>query len=73
MDRLDYTAHNAQTIDRWVEDGWEWGVPITHAAYEKAKAGDWSIVLTPTKPVPKDWFPPCFWAKLAEKEINGRG
>ena len=53
---MDYTEINAQTIDRWVRDGWEWGVPITHQAYLDALAGNWDVVLTPTKPVPKAWF-----------------
>ena len=53
---MDYQEINAKTIDRWIEEGWEWGKPITHEAYEKAKAGDWDILLTPTKPVPHEWF-----------------
>ena len=53
---MDYSEINAQTIDRWIQDGWEWGVPITHQAYLDALAGNWDVVLTPTKPVPKAWF-----------------
>ena len=52
-----YQDINAKTIDRWVENGWEWGTPITHEQYLAAKKGNWSIVLTPTKPVPQNWFP----------------
>ena len=52
-----YQDINAETIDRWVENGWQWGQPITHEQFLAAKTGDWSIVLTPTKPVPQDWFP----------------
>ena len=55
---MNYTDLNAATIDRWVEAGWEWGVPISHEDYLKAVSGDWSMLLTPTKPVPKAWFPP---------------
>lgn len=51
-----YTEINARFIDRWVDEGWEWGQPIRHEAYEKAKNNDWFVLLTPTKPVPKDWF-----------------
>ena len=51
-----YTEINSKTIDKWVEDGWEWGQPITHEIFEKAKNNDWSVVLTPNKPVPKEWF-----------------
>ena len=53
---MDYSEINAQTIDRWIQDGWEWGVPITHQVYLDALAGNWDVVLTPTKPVPKAWF-----------------
>ncbi len=52
----DYTKINAATFDKWVAEGWEWGVPISHEVYEKAKAGEWFVLLTPTKPVPKEWF-----------------
>jgi len=51
-----YTDINSLTIDRWVDEGWEWGKPIDHETYVKAQRGDWSVLLTPTKPVPKDWF-----------------
>ena len=53
---MDYSEINSQTIDRWIQDCWEWGVPITHQAYLDALAGNWDVVLTPTKPVPKAWF-----------------
>ena len=53
---MDYTDINASMIDRWVDEGWEWGRPISHEEYEKAKDGEWDIYLTPTKPVPHDWF-----------------
>ncbi|MGD9887198.1 MAG: class I SAM-dependent methyltransferase, partial [Bacilli bacterium] len=52
-----YTDFNAFTIDKWVEEGWEWGIPITHDQFEKAKQGIWDVLLTPTKPMPKNWFP----------------
>ena len=51
-----YQDINARTIDRWVEEGWEWGVPIDHETFVRAQAGDWDVFLTPTKPVPHDWF-----------------
>ncbi|HQH62138.1 MAG TPA: class I SAM-dependent methyltransferase [Clostridiales bacterium] len=54
---MDYTDLNAQTVDRWVENGWEWGVPVTHEQYLAARGGEWSMLLTPLKPVPKAWYP----------------
>jgi len=51
-----YTEVNSQVIDGWVKEGWEWGQPISHEVFEKAKNNEWQVVLTPTKPVPKEWF-----------------
>ncbi len=51
-----YTEVNSNFIDKWIEEGWEWGQPISHEIYEKAKNNDWFVLLTPTKPVPKEWF-----------------
>ncbi len=53
---MEYQEINAKTIDRWVEEGWEWGRPISHEVYQRAKNGDWSVLLTPIKPVPSAWF-----------------
>lgn len=52
----DYIEMNSNTVDKWVEEGWEWGQPISHEIFEKAKNNDWFVVLTPTKPVPREWF-----------------
>lgn len=59
-----YTEINSEVFDRWVEEGWEWGQPISHETFEKAKNGDWSVVLTPTKQVPKEWFGQINGAKI---------
>ena len=53
---MTYQEINARTIDRWVEEGWEWGVPVSHETFINAKNGVWDVVLTPTVPVPHDWF-----------------
>ncbi|MDD4797038.1 MAG: methyltransferase domain-containing protein [Eubacteriales bacterium] len=63
---MEYTQINAQTIDRWVQEGWIWGIPITPEQFARAKQGDWQMVLTPTKPVPRQWYP-----ELAGKEVLG--
>ena len=54
---MNYTEINAKTIDRWIDEGWEWGMPISHEQFVNALDGKWSMLLTPTKPVPKDWYP----------------
>ncbi len=59
-----YTKKNIETIEGWIEDGWEWGAPIDTETYRKAKNGEWDIYLTPTRPVPHDYFPPLKGAKV---------
>jgi SAM-dependent methyltransferase len=63
-EKMKYTDINAKTIDGWVENGWEWGKPIEHQDFLRAKNGDWSVLLTPTKPVPKEWFCPFPGAEI---------
>jgi SAM-dependent methyltransferase len=54
MDIREYIRH---AWDRKVEQGDKWTVPVGPEVISRARRGDWSIVLTPTKPVPRDWFP----------------
>lgn len=51
-----YQDINKETIDRWVEEGWEWSKPISHDEYISAKNWDWNVFLTPTVPVPHEWL-----------------
>ncbi len=54
---MSYQEINAKTIDRWIaRDGWQWGMPIAHETYVAALEGSWDVFLTPTKPVPHEWF-----------------
>lgn len=57
MNNSRYQDINARVIDSWVADGWEWGQPIDHEAFVRAQHGDWRILLTPTIPVPAEWWP----------------
>ncbi|MBW3082513.1 class I SAM-dependent methyltransferase [Bifidobacterium phasiani] len=54
---MEYQDINAAAITQWIAEGWEWGRPVDHETYERALAGEWDIVLTPTRPVPHEWFP----------------
>ncbi|MDR2516466.1 MAG: class I SAM-dependent methyltransferase [Spirochaetaceae bacterium] len=71
MDREQYTEINARTIDRWVDEGWEWGVPLTREAFKKARDGAWEVLLTPEKPVPRAWFPAFPGKKLLGLACGG--
>ena len=50
-------GYNREAWDREVERGNERTVPAAPDVIEAARQGRWEIVLTETKPVPKDWFP----------------
>jgi SAM-dependent methyltransferase len=50
-------SYNRQAWDKLVESGDRWTVPVTADDILRAKTGDWQIVLTPVKPVPRSWFP----------------
>ena len=63
---MNYQDENARAIDRWVEEGWEWGRPISHEQYAAALRGEWDVLLTPTKPVPHAWF-----GELKGKKVLG--
>ena len=56
FNNMDYQEINARTIDKWVEEGWEWGKPIDHETYLKALNSEWDVKLTPVKYVPHEWF-----------------
>ena len=68
---MNYQDLNAATIDRWVDEGWEWGVPLSHEAYAKALAGEWEMRLTPGKPVPRAWFPPLAGCRVLGLAAGG--
>lgn len=55
---MDYINHNREAWNNYVQQNNEWTVPVGEEEISKAKQGHWSVVLTPTKAVPSDWFPP---------------
>lgn len=55
---MDIRAHNRAAWDGRVEKGNEWTVAVSPEVIAAARRGQWEIVLTPTIPVPKEWFPP---------------
>ena len=71
MEEKNYTNINARTIDAWVDEGWEWSIPITKEDFLKAKNGECNVLLTPTKYVPKNWFPDLKNKKLLGLACGG--
>ena len=61
MDIRDYnrTAWNSEVAKKN-----EWTIPVTSEAIARAREGDWSVVLTPEAPVPRDWFGDLAGAKV---------
>ena len=54
---MDIRAYNREAWNRQVEDGNRWTVPVSPEEITAARRGEWSILLTPTKSVPREWFP----------------
>ena len=54
---MEILNHNREAWNKQVEEGNIWTKPVDSQKIEEAKKGRWSVVLTPTKPVPSDWFP----------------
>jgi len=53
----DIRIYNRKAWDLAVERGNRWTVPVDAEVLQRAREGDWKIVLTPTKPIPRTWFP----------------
>jgi SAM-dependent methyltransferase len=54
---MDVRKYNAGAWDNEAAKKNKWTIPATPDVIDKARRGEWSIVLTPTKPVPREWFP----------------
>jgi len=55
---MDIRAYNRKAWDSEVEGGNPWTVPVGHEIIEAARRGEWSVLLTEQKSVPREWFPP---------------
>lgn len=55
---MDIRAYNKKAWDTEVESGNPWTIPVSHETIEAARRGEWSVLLTEQKPVPREWFPP---------------
>ena len=54
---MEIREYNRRAWDSEVDKGNEWTLPVNTETINKARQGDWHIVLTPTIPVPREWFP----------------
>jgi SAM-dependent methyltransferase len=53
---VDVLAFNRWAWDRQVARSNPWTVPVGPERIAAARCGEWEIVLTPTRPVPRAWF-----------------
>lgn len=54
---VDPVAHNRAAWDKYVQEGNEWSTPVSSEVVERARTGDWSIVLIGREPVDRSWLP----------------
>lgn len=55
---MDIRTYNRDAWDRQVRAGNQWTIAVGPEVTRAARRGEWAVVLTPTKPVPREWFPP---------------
>jgi SAM-dependent methyltransferase len=53
---MDIRQQNRTIWDQKVASGDKWTVPVGSDVIDAARAGEWSVLLTPIKPVPRTWF-----------------
>lgn len=54
---MDVREYNRNAWDKEVARGNEWTQPVSPEVVASARQGRWEVLLTETKPVPRDWFP----------------
>jgi len=68
MDVVDY---NRRAWDGLAARRNEWTVPVGPEVIAAAREGDWSVQLTPVKPVPRGWFPDLVGARVLGLACGG--
>lgn len=54
---MNVREHNREAWDQEVARGNRWTQPVDADVMAAARRGDWVVLLTENKPVPRDWFP----------------
>lgn len=55
--KIDVRAYNREKWDKQVEYGNPWTIPVSPEVIAAARRGEWFVLLTEQKPVPRSWFP----------------
>lgn len=53
---MDVREFNEHAWDRLVAMGNRWTLPVSSEEIARARAGEWAVILTPTRAVPREWF-----------------
>lgn len=61
---MDLISYNREAWNSEVDKGNVWTQPVTPETIADAKRGIWQVVLTPTIPVPQEWFGPIVGKEL---------
>ncbi len=61
---MDIRSYNRDAWDRQVDTRNQWTIPVSRDEVEAARAGTWHVLLTPSRSVPRSWFPPLSGAKV---------
>ena len=61
---MDIRSYNREAWNRQVADGNPWTIPVSREVVAAARRGEWTILLTPSIPVPRAWYPPLTGADV---------
>jgi SAM-dependent methyltransferase len=53
---MSYLEHNRKAWDRQAAQGSRWATPVGPESIRRAREGDPVLILTPNRPVPRDWL-----------------
>jgi len=54
---MNFIEENSKIWDKRSKNNDIWSIAVSEEEVKRAKDGIWNIVLTPSKPVPRSWFP----------------
>lgn len=53
---MNIQEHNRKAWNKESFEGGEWSIPVNDDIIDAARKGNWNVILTPLKHVPKSWF-----------------
>lgn len=68
---MNVTEFNKKAWNFLVDNHNHWTIPVTTEQVRNARNGNWSVLLTPTKKVPKEWFPAMKGLKILALASGG--